>query len=223
MQVWERKLKYFQRINSPSFTGSSYIKICLEYHKLLDDESPYINELNSICTAIGSNLSTDSNFGPLLDSWGQEQVLLKVDSKPSLQCCPIPAVWWKRRPYITDSVQSKILNMFRAGSTDAGESDNHYQNSDFSTYRGRIPVCPGCSQSRNTCSHYIVSCPTTAHLRDTTPIGGVSLSTIFSSAGSPSEKLKMFLDISKDKPEVVNEKSKALLSIRDYFVKSFLR
>jgi hypothetical protein len=49
MQVWDRKLKYFIMIDNPDSKGSAYLKSCLDYHKSLGHDSPYMHEIMTIC------------------------------------------------------------------------------------------------------------------------------------------------------------------------------
>ena len=68
----------------------------------------------------------------------------------------------------------------------------------------------------------MVSCPSTSHLRSEIRVNGKTLAQIFSGPGSSTLKLKSFLNVAKDKIETIVEKSKALSSIRDFFIKKYI-
>lgn len=46
MIVWEQKLRYYKRISSPTFSGSSFVTDCLEFHKSIGCRSPYLSEID---------------------------------------------------------------------------------------------------------------------------------------------------------------------------------
>ena len=157
MLVWERKLQYYKRISSPRFSGSNYVKLCLDMHVALGKDSPYIAELLSICESLKVNLDDSFNINDAIHVWGKDMVLSSADDKSSLGSCALPSRWWRKSAYVCDSILSKTISEFRCGSTGVGEADNSFQFHELSTYSGRVPICPGCRKSDNKCS--IMWCP----------------------------------------------------------------
>ena len=218
--IWEKKLKFYKRITSDSFNGSSYLKQCLTFHESIGAMSPFLSELNNICQQLGTTLSPSINYKQLINAYSINTVTKNKSKKSSLVCCSLPRKWWKKANYVKYTETSKIISQFRSSGTLTGNMAplSHY--SFLSAPDGRVLVCAGCGSAFNKPHHWVISCPSLTAHRNNLTVNGSSLHDIFVSSGHDSEveTLESFLDTSRDNMNTIVEKATCLDKLREQYL-----
>ena len=230
MVIYERKLKYFARINDKDFCGSDYVKKCLEFNKQYESKSIFLKEINSICkeTQIDiKNVSKWKTWREDLSKWGAKNVVKSMESKSSLRFCSFPKTWWKKAFYVNDSEYSKIISEFRGGNARLGNRDNDLEDFAPTSFSKRIVICPACCKERLNESHVIVDCESLIDARKDCFLNDQSLYRIIESVKQSgtieesmmsTEILRGFLDTYKDSPGTIRQKAEILDFLRCQFM-----
>ena len=93
MIIYERKIRYFYRINKEEFLGSNYVRKCLDLHLNCGKHSSYINEMKTIANEIGIDFDKMTNLGACfegLHKWAVSGIIKNSSSKSSLKFCSFP-------------------------------------------------------------------------------------------------------------------------------------
>ena len=172
MRLWIElnKLRFFLRVTSAEFIGSSIVKSCMEWN-LRNPQTLYYSNLMSV---LGTYAPTHQDLKNVskkqIHQRHEQKVIVDIQEMVTLKLMPLPKYWWKMSNHIEDARWSRTLVKFRCMNSGLGNRDSYRTADSISQDGGRVLQCPLCFQGDNNEFHLLITCKQMEHHRQ-----GISL------------------------------------------------
>ena len=152
------KRRFFHRVNSPDFAGSSLVKSCFEWNMRNPHTLYYTNLISVLCKYAATPLILKGVTPKQLHQYHEQKVITDIQELVTLKLMPLPRKWWKIQSHVEESRWSRTLIKFRCINAGLGNRDSYRTADSISQDGGRVLQCPMCFLGDNNEFHQLVSC-----------------------------------------------------------------